>query len=80
MSKRLARVNATVPAPIIGIVIGELNRIGGWLDDLSEGDTFQTITARVPIDAVPLFRLWLADASEGRGKVAVTDHEDSEDA
>ena len=71
MSERLLKLRTTVPAEISGTVLGQLSRIGGWIDGLATESNRSVLDARIPVEAFPQFKEWLAETSEGRGEVQV---------
>jgi len=68
------------PEPWIGHVIGELSRIGSWLENHSNDSPMHTVQARVPVEAVPAFEKWLAQITQGQGRITGGDPVAEEDA
>jgi hypothetical protein len=80
MSKDLRKYQVRAPQLCVGHVIGELCRIGSWVDGSSIEPPTVTIHARVPVDAVPEFEQWLTKITGGEGAITGGDAANDEDA
>jgi hypothetical protein len=69
MDTELVPIKVTVPVAYFGDMIGYLNSIGGWLDDMT-GQESVAILARVPAGAVQPIARWLIDNLPNRGEFA----------
>ena len=70
MSRRFAKYQIATPAMCVGNVIEELSRIGSWVDGQRHEPPGHTVSAWVPVDAVPEFERWLKAATGGEGKLS----------
>ena len=59
----------TTPNWCVGDVMGEINRLRGWLDGMEEDGELVIVNARVPEENVSGFQEWLAKITKGKGKI-----------
>lgn len=65
MDDERARVIVNVPESSIGEVMGELNRRGAWLDNMTNKDGSCIVETRVPKQEVKNFATWLEKTANG---------------
>jgi hypothetical protein len=80
MDRPLGKYQVRSPQHCLGHVLGELSRIGSWLDGLSDLAPVQTVYVRIPLDVVPEFERWLSEVSRGEGSIVGDDSANDEDA
>lgn len=62
----LVKLVVNVPETSVGEVMGELNRRGAWLDNMTSKGGFCIVETRVPKQEVQGFETWLKKTANGK--------------
>ena len=69
MANALAQFIVETPAPYMGDVMGKLNGLGAWFDDVEKHCGAIRLAFRAPEASMREFEMWLSRATDGAGKV-----------
>lgn len=67
----LVSISIRVSELHVGEVVGYLNKVGGWLDDMTNesSSTFIDIKVRIPVDELVKFEAWFSKISNEQGRI-----------
>lgn len=65
----MLRYEIGVPMDCLGNTAGELNRRGAIMENLRTNDGLQCFDAEIPASQLEPFRIWLATATGGKGRI-----------
>ncbi|HSD97093.1 MAG TPA: hypothetical protein VLB06_08120 [Sulfuricaulis sp.] len=71
MDEKLTKLVLSVPETSIGIVLGELNHCGGWIDGMKNENGVCTVEARAPVQQIESYKRWLQEYTNGKGTLVV---------
>lgn len=66
--EELQACSVEIPESLLGEVLGKLNNIGAWIDDVLEcRDGLVNAKARIPMNQIVSFRTWFLENTNGLG-------------